>query len=106
MKKKSITVEENGFGLKDGRSMIFKIIDSQINNYKLQFLTDWERNQTLSPSENNKKVEKLEKAKIDLQEFFNFIEPGEGELSFKLNLEVQINKNETIELANRELMLS
>ena len=106
MKKKSITVEENGFGLKDGRSMIFKIIDSQISNYKLQFLTEWERNHNMTLSESNKKVQKLENAKKDLQEFFNIIQPGDGELSFKLNLEVQFKDNETKTLANRELMLS
>lgn len=92
--RKTVSVQETGLDTWDGKNMIFKIIDNQINNYKLQFLTDWERNHDVSPVEKEQKIEKLMLAKENLQELFKNIAKKGAEVNFTLNLDVEITSKE------------
>ena len=59
MNSRTVKLEESGLEMRSGRRMIFKILDTQINNYKLQFITDWEGNHDLSPDEKDEKIAKM-----------------------------------------------
>lgn len=89
MEAKTIQLEENGLNIQDGRSMIFRIIDNQILNHKMQFQTEWERNHNFSPDEKNGKIAELEAAKLALKELFDSEDP-KSELSLSINLEVKV----------------
>lgn len=98
--EKSILINESGLSLKDGRDMVLKIIDSQINNYKLQYLTDWERNHKTKPTRKNKKIAQLEALRDEIINTVNYTEDEEdGALNFSLSLNVNVvkNKNATVD---------
>lgn len=90
MNSRTVKLEESGLEMRSGRRMIFKILDTQINNYKLQFITDWEGNHDLSPDEKDEKIAKLETIKEELNSMFRDMEYGSKEVSFSLNLEVSL----------------
>ena len=71
MNTKTISLEESGLNIRDGRNMIFSIIDNQINNYKLKFLSNWEENHTISSEEKDRKIDQLKLTKESLNDFFN-----------------------------------
>lgn len=96
---KNLQIEESGLNIQSSRNMIFKIIDAQIMNYKLQFQTDWEKDHTLSPIEKNNKIEKLETVKQELRTLFLNNGLDDSEVSFSLNLDVKVKTKSDSEVS-------
>ena len=59
----TINIQESDLEIRDGKNMIFSIIDNQINNYKLQALTNWERDHNSSSNESDRSIQQLEETK-------------------------------------------
>lgn len=105
MNKKTITVEETGFQIQDARSFIIEVIDSQINNHKVQFLADWQRDHNLSSKEKDHKIEKLESAKNDLLDFLQENNSEGRKVSFTLNLEVRLTNKAHVDVSDEPLLV-
>ena len=103
---KKISLEEEGFNMKDGSDMIIRILESHIKSHKMQHLIEWERDHSVSPKAKDPKVEKLKAAKEALSYFFNEIGYQDGEVSFKLNLEVKVTSNTESEVQEEKLLVS
>lgn len=101
---KTVHVEEFGLDVKGGRDMILRIIDNQINNYKIQFLTNWEGNHNLSPTDKNRKIEKLTQMREDVKAFFHESDFKDDEIDFSFNLEIKRAKNNSKALEQQELV--
>ena len=105
METKTIQLEENGLNIQDGRSMIFRIIDNQIMNYKMQFQSEWERNHNISPVTKNEKIAKLESTKLALKELFNSGDK-ESQLGLFLNIEVKLQQSKNVKTTEPQLLAS
>lgn len=90
MKRKTINIEEFDHNVSDSRSMIFKVIDTQINNYKLQFLTQWERDHTISLAEKDEKIKELQVQKDHMIALFRECEMGNTLIDFKISIAVTV----------------
>lgn len=87
---RSVNVNEFGLDIKSGSDMILRIIDNQINNYKIQFLTNWEGNHNLSPVDKNNKIQKLIQMKDELHAFLSGFDLSNDEIDFSLILDVKV----------------
>lgn len=85
----TVNLKEFGLDIRGGKEMIFRIIDNQISNYKIQFLMDWEGNHKISSQEKDRKIQKLKSTKEELNRFFNQCNSGNTEIDFTFNLEVK-----------------
>lgn len=103
MNTKTVHLEEFGLDVKGGRDMILRVIDNQINNYKIQFLTNWEGNHYLSPADKDRKIEKLMQMREDLKTFFNTSDFKGDEIDFSFNLEIKRRKNNSKVLEQQKL---
>lgn len=94
---------ESGLDVQDGKNMIFNIIDTQINNCKLQFLSKWEKNHKFSAKELDKEIERLNQAKNNLKKLFSQLS-SENQRMFSISLNVCIKKNESSEVIKKSLV--
>lgn len=88
MESKIISIEELGLSASNSRSMIFRLIDSQIMNIKMQYQTDWEKNHDTSPVEKDLKIAALKAKKAELNALFKELRENNKKVDFKLNIEV------------------
>lgn len=105
METKTIQLEESGLNIQDGKNMIFRIIDNQILNYKMQFQTEWERNHNTSPELKNAKIAELEATKKALN---HLLDSGDfqSELSLLFNLEIKVQETKSINTSQSQLLAS
>ncbi|MCV9386620.1 hypothetical protein [Reichenbachiella ulvae] len=96
MNTKTIAVNETGHDLNEGRSIIFKIIDSQIDNYKSKYLADWEKDHNISPVEKDQKIGELRAAKEELLQMMKANESEDKEVNFRLKLEVEVAEKQQV----------
>lgn len=106
MEKKTFTLEETDFNLRASRTMVCSIIDNQINNYKLQFLADWEGNHNTSSRDMDMKIQKLKTAKTDLIKWFKKHEGACPEIRLSIALEVNIPTQEPVGIPKEKLVVS
>lgn len=104
MIKKTISIEGTGYNISDGKSMIRKLIDSQINNCKIQNLTDWVRDHNTNPLEKDEKIAKLEKAKNELLEFFTANGSIDKTAEITIHLEVALKDKSKSMVQEKELV--
>lgn len=104
MKNKAINIEEKGMNLEDGKSMIFRIIDNQIQNQKLKFQAEWERDHNTSPEHKEKAIENLQAIKKQLKDLFAGKYEDDHEINFSLNLEVNVTSK--TKLSKKELVMN
>lgn len=71
MKSNKFIIEESGLKTYESKDMIIRIIDNQINNYKLEYLSQWEKDHSTTAELKNKKIEELELKKKEIEFFFN-----------------------------------
>lgn len=90
---KIIKIEEIGLDIQDGQNMITNLINNQINNYKLKYLIDWERNHNISPNDKDQKIEQLEKVIEELSIFLSKKNSDDYKLSLSINLDLIIPKS-------------
>lgn len=91
MIKKKITLQEGGLEIRDGKSMILKIINNHIKEHKIKLFSHWETEDHSVLSAQNHEMEKLENIKDEIQELLSKINQSDGDLNFKVNLEVEIS---------------
>lgn len=96
MKTKQVNITEENFELKDSRNMIFKVIDCQINNYKLQFLTDWEKNHSISSAIKDSKIAALEAKKRELADLYKAHEFDNSLVDLNISIDVRIKEELSI----------
>ena len=102
--EKSILLNEKGLNLRDGSTMILKIIDNQINNYKLQFQTEWEKNHDTKPNEKNQKIAQLEALKQEVINAVKNAEPEDGAISFSLSLNIDVEAKQEVSVEQHEMV--
>ena len=90
MKDLKISLAEDKLRTIDGRNMIIKIIDEQINHQKLQFLSDWIRDHKVSFSKFDDKIKRLESMKEEMLAFFSSVNLNDSSVNFTLDLEVKL----------------
>jgi len=66
MKPKTFTIAENGLEKDQLKALLNSFIEENINAYKLQYLSNWSKNQEESPELKENKVKGLETLKEDL----------------------------------------
>jgi len=103
---KTVSIQEPGLDVQDSSKMLFKILDDQINNYKLRFISDWEGNHNISSEEKNRKIERLKLAKDNLRNFLKDFDSRDVEVNLSLNLEVNVKSKEHSPVQEEELLVS
>lgn len=96
MKSKKIKIEERNYQVSDSRSMIFKVIDNQINNYKLQYITMSERDHSIPSKVKDKKIKQLEAKKADLQKLFTKLNDEDYLVDFNISIDVKLKNKEKV----------
>ena len=71
MQSNKFTIEECGIQNHESKEMIIKMINNQINTYKLEYLSQWERDHSITPDSINKKIEALRAKKKEIEGFFS-----------------------------------
>lgn len=94
MKTKNVDITEENFEMRDSREMTIKLIDAQINNYKLKFMTDWERDHSTSPVTKNSKIEALQAKKQEIAELFARCDSDDSLVDLNISIGVTIKKDE------------
>ncbi|MBR9860764.1 hypothetical protein GYB22_08455 [bacterium] len=89
MNKQAITLKETGSDAMDARNMILKLIDCQINNYKMQFITKWEGDHSADAAAKDKKIAYLRKKKEEIIEKFRQIPFENVDLDISLDFQVK-----------------
>lgn len=87
MKSNNFIIEESGLKPHESKDMIIKMIDNQINNYKLEYLSQWEKDHSTTDELKNKKIEELKAKKKEIEAFFNA--PNSNETGFTIQLHVK-----------------
>jgi hypothetical protein len=90
METKKISIEESNLGLFESKSMILKLIDDQINNYKIKFLADWERDHTTSAQSNELKIQALESKKKEIQEILSNFKSSSALVDFNISIDMTV----------------
>jgi hypothetical protein len=90
MKNKKIVLEETGLSISAGKEFVFSFIDSQIDNYKLNQLSSWEKNHKHSLGFD--KIKEFDTIKKGLMDFFEELNPDSDELSLVVNIDIQTEK--------------
>ena len=94
MKTQTLKIAEQNYQLHESRNMISKIIDNQINNIKLHFLTEWERDHSLPLDINDEKITLLKNKKKDLNELFNKFSDTNYLVDFDISIDVKFKKKD------------
>jgi len=94
MTTKSISINEFDLQVFKSKSMILKLIDEQINNYNLQFLTEWEKNHSVSPKDKTAKINVLEAKKAEIQALFDECETNNTLVDFNITIDVKLKTPE------------
>lgn len=92
MKTKRLSITEKDFDLNASKNMIIKAIDTQINNYKLQFLTDWEKDHSISFHEKDEKIKALEEEKKEIIELCRAINSDEPKVDLNISIDLTIKE--------------
>lgn len=86
-------VENLGLNTPSEISVAVGLIDNQINNLKLQNLSNWVGNHAHSSAESREKIEKLKKSKAKLQNFVSKFQ-GHDSVELKLNIEATVGNGD------------
>lgn len=92
MKTKMIDIEEFNFKIDNTRNVLHKVINSQINNYKLQYLTDWESDHSISSNTKDEKIKALEEKKDSLNVLLSEFDTKTYLVDFKISIDLTIKK--------------
>lgn len=86
----NVIIEEKGLNVFDAVQMLTCIIDAQINNCRLQYQTDWEKNHSLSPMNKDKKIQELESLKKAFLADYKNIDRQNAEINLKFSFETKV----------------
>lgn len=86
-------VENFGLNTPSEISVAVGLIDNQINNLKLQNLSNWVGNHDHSSAKNDEKIEKLKMSKAKLQNFASKVQEHDS-VELTLNLEATVGNGD------------
>ena len=91
MKLDSIQIQEKDLTISKARDLVIRLIDNQIQNYRLQNISDWERGHVRTLNEENDIVSLLAQKKAELLKKLenNQDENALVDINFKLDLNVK-----------------
>lgn len=94
MKKeaKTIVIEETDLDIQEGKNMLINLLNNQINNYKLKYLNDWEKNHNISPVDKDQKINQLEKLKNELRDFLAEYNFDDKKLNFTISFDLKFTE--------------
>jgi len=104
MKTEKIILEEAGSDIQNFKTFLCKLINDRINDYKIQFLGDWEGNNKLSPKIKDRQIEMLQIAKKQIIDFLEKSDSETSEVNFKLNLELVVNDKTLVKNRIKKLL--
>lgn len=96
MKNEKIVIEENGLNNNGLRELILNILNEQINNYKIAYLAEWEKDHSTSKATLNEKIEVLAAKKEEIKKVFAEVDLKEAapKMTLSINLEDHAPKHE------------
>jgi len=100
MESKKIKIEEFNCKVNYSRNMIFRLLDSQINNYKLQFLANWEGDHSTSPCLKDSKIKELEAMKNEINNLFKECGDKASLVNLSISLDIKIKQEADFALAS------
>jgi hypothetical protein len=89
METTKFTFNELGLKNKSAKELIIKAINNQINNYKIEYLSQWEREHSTTAESKDKKIEALENKKREVIKYFNEYDSTNSHLNLSLSIEVK-----------------
>ena len=97
MKANTVNIEELGLERNKSKELILNLLNQQIAYYKLQHLTAWEKNHSLSDTTTNEKISALQRKKEEIEGFFNECSTA-NEMDITISVDVRV-KQEVMETA-------
>jgi hypothetical protein len=89
METTKFTFNELGLKNETAKGLIINAINNQINNYKLEHLSLWERDNSTSGESKYKKIEILENKKRALNEYFNESRLANSLIDLNVSIEIK-----------------
>lgn len=106
MNTSKIILEEKGIEIQNFKTVICKLIENQIHDYKIQYLADWEANHKLPSNNKDQKIKTLQSAKSEIMDFLEQLNSEENKINFKLNLELALVNKIQIKKIDTEMIAS
>ena len=96
MKNEKIIIEENGLNNNGLRELILNMLNEQINHYKVEYLSEWEKDHATSKEFLNAKIEALTAKKEEINKVFADIDLKDAspKMMLSINLENTSVKHE------------
>jgi hypothetical protein len=85
----SLIINKLGLKNKEARELIINTINSQIVNYNLEYLSQWEGDHSTTAASKDKKIEIIANKKIEVIEYFNKYHSSNSQLNINLSIEVK-----------------
>jgi hypothetical protein len=92
MKTNKLTIEECGLQLNESRDLIFKMLNNQIEMCKLNYISEWEKDHSISADIKNQKIEALRAKKEEVAAFFNECAGGNPKMDLHISFEFKVKE--------------
>lgn len=89
---KSVKFIDDTLSSGEATQMISALIDKQINFYKMQYLSNWEKDHTLTTASLDATIESLLQKKSELQRMIAVAHEEGNEVALDATFEIRINK--------------
>jgi len=95
MKSDKVIIEETGLKNYSAKSLMTKLIDSQINICRMDYMAQFEKDHSITPDLKNKKIEELKMKKMAIEAYFNEWSTISSDMSVDISIELRVNENST-----------
>ncbi|MCB0494955.1 MAG: hypothetical protein KDC79_02370 [Cyclobacteriaceae bacterium] len=102
MKPINITFEDYELSQQESKELLVTIIDSRINQHKIEYLSNWEKDHTISSEPTDERMDALESVKNELTKA---IEENDSD-EFDFTISVMVKPKRKKEMAKRILEYS
>ncbi|MFT5778230.1 MAG: hypothetical protein ACI837_001186 [Crocinitomicaceae bacterium] len=93
MESNKFIIEQNGLNKYESKDMLIKLINGQINSCKLDHMSNWERNHSITSEALNKKVEALQAKRSEIEAFFETSKTKHQTIDMCLSIELKVIEN-------------
>jgi len=84
-------IKESGLKEEVSKKFIIKMINHQINNCKLDYVTEWERDHSITTESKDEKIEILENKKKKFEAFFDNCQSLNPATNFNIAIEINMD---------------
>jgi hypothetical protein len=88
-----IIIEEAGLQKHKSREQILNLINSQINQHKLQYWSEWEGNHNLSPILRDEKINALNDKKVQVEKFFKEVKSDKKNIDIAFSIHIKTEQS-------------